>query len=285
MSEKFLNTDRVSELWTNTKEYIAKQSNSLLLNSISRELVIEYDMWEETPGFDVDDPDYFEVSITCSGVVADEKAQLIVVDIPDNEFGIRITGQSLNTLVFRADSQPTDSYIINVIIINISEPAASSIKTWVPMMKSNSTPVPLRSSVKNSSVSSINSYIFWTNSYGSTPIYVNKDVNPEYRIIYSEQKPMIIYGIGIVDTPSTVTTFRSFDLEGSNDYSTWILLDTFVNTDITNRLYSLRLKKPAMYKYYRIGNFWAFDPEMTSREVNYCYLYVRSDFKVEDLLN
>lgn len=199
-------------------------------------------------------------TISIEGILEDEKAQLII-PIPASTSEdiyktceIKAVSQSENTLVFEAATAPTEDVSVTVYIIGAAEVGETVVaEWWSPQMTSATEPAPYVVTTNNENAFS-GRYPWQLFAGDNTKAWMqqNYDVDTFYIQIDMGKKKQIN---GISFAPYTYGDYMyiptSFNLEGSNDLTSWTVLTT-VTTERVNARQEFKFENKESYRYYRL---------------------------------
>lgn len=215
-------------------------------------------------------------TISIEGILEDEKAQLII-PIPASTSedlyktcGIKAVSQSENTLVFEATTTPTED--VSVIIYIIGAAKVKEIFTaewWSPQMTSATEPAPYVVTTNDENAFS-GRYPWQLFAGDDTKAWMQQkyDVDTFYIQIDMGKKKRIN---GVSFVPYTYSDYMyiptSFNLEGSNDLTSWMVLTT-VTTERVDARQEFKFENKESYRYYRLTHIARYNNWITNAMAN-----------------
>lgn len=200
-------------------------------------------------------------TMSIEGILEDEKAQLII-PIPTSASedlyktcGIKAASQSENTLVFEASTSPTEDVSVTVYIIGAAEVGEVVVaEWWSPEMTSATEPAPYVVATNNGS-NYITPYYAWRLFAGdNTQAWLQQSYDVDTFYIQIDMgKKILINGVSFVPYTYSNDMYlpTSFNLEGSNDLTSWVVLTT-VTTERVDARQEFKFQNKESYRYYRL---------------------------------
>lgn len=215
-------------------------------------------------------------TISIEGILEDEKAQLII-PIPTSASediyktcGIKAVSQSENTLVFEAATAPTEDVSVTVYIIGAAEVGEVVVaEWWSPQMTSATEPAPyvVTTNDENTFSGRYSWQLFagddakaWMQQgYNVDTFYIQIDMGKKKRINGVSFAPYMYGGDMYMPT--------SFDLEGSNNLTSWAVLTT-VTTERVDARQEFKFENKESYRYYRLTHIARYSTWITNAMAN-----------------
>lgn len=209
-----------------------------------------------------------EVTIPVEKVLADASAQLIApAPTPDSynvyyESDIQCISQAEGSLIFKAETVPEEDvevYIYIQSVTEVSEEYVGEFVWWSPEMTSDNTPNPyVVTASKWESIGNIGGqpYMLFDNNPNTGWIAINENTDlPPLWVAFDFGKSQAIKGISVRGI-NLYSGFQpsTFDLEGSNNGSTWSVIQHFENVPQSLAETKLELDKAVKYRHYRLNN-------------------------------
>lgn len=208
-------------------------------------------------------------TVTVEGILADEKAQLIIPVPADASKDLYIssrieaTSHSENSITFKASETPNEDVSVIVYIIGAAEVKEEYVGTfewWSPLMTSNTTPTPYvvtASSVFSGDTSrqpykAFNDDLnnFWTCNANALPAWIAIDLG----------KPTIITGVAIhpIEQVYSKDTPETFKVYGSDNGVDWVEVYSGTNDSHPDEWIQHMFDKSVKYRHYKLGDMYPF---------------------------